>query len=183
MRINHLLATAAAILLLATACNSADTGKDTNNSSTEKKETAKDVSIKTFEDSVGYFMGQDAAIGYWKFSESDTILKGDKNAEEFRKGVEEGLEAAFKSEAYVIGFQQGVIAYGNIKGINTDLGLAIDKDMFIKGFIMAMKSKDAVDAVKFQADMSEINSRLNTLMNDKNAVADSVAATNNPITQ
>lgn len=158
---------AAALMVTACATETAEVKNDTLNVISEEKVSE----IKTFDDSVSYFMGQDAALAYWRIAKNDSLLSGKENSEQFIKGMEAGLNAAFESEAYAVGLQQGLMAYANIKGLNDNLKTSLSKGAFLKGFMMAMESETAVDAVKFQADMSEVESRLNTLMMN---VADSI---------
>lgn len=169
MRIKQLFVGATIALAMAScATEEAEVKTDTSN---VKVDTEKFSEVKSFDDSVSYFMGQDAALAYWHIAKNDSVMSGKENADKFIKGMEAGLNAAFESEAYAVGLQQGLMAYANIKGLNDNLKTKLSKAAFLKGFMMAMESETAVDAVKFQADMSEIESRLNTMMMN---VADSL---------
>lgn len=160
-----------AMALVVVAC----TGEKSTTADTAAVEPVKAESgIKTFDDSVAYFMGQDMAIAYWNMAKMDSIMAGDENAKEFAKGLEAGIKAAKESTPYAVGLQQGMAMYANMQGMNDRLNTKLGVESFLEGFEMAMESDKAVDPIKFQADMSEIESRLNTMaMNVVNAASDS----------
>ena len=163
MRIKSVLV-GIAVAMMAVACSTESKEVGNDSLGVKPQEEVKDGTLKTFDDSVAYFMGQDAALAYWRAAKIDTLLSGKENAEQFRKGIEDGLKAASKSNAYAIGLQHGLVAFTSIKGLNDNLKTTLSPEAFIKGLDMAMESESAVDAVKFQADMSEVEARLNTLM-------------------
>ena len=163
MRIKSVLV-GIAVAMMAVACSTESKEVGNDSLGVKPQEEVKDGTLKTFDDSVAYFMGQDAALAYWRAAKIDSTLSGKENAEQFRKGIEDGLKAATKSNAYAIGLQHGLVAFTSIKGLNDNLKTALSAEAFMKGLNMAMESENAVDAVKFQADMSEVEARLNTLM-------------------
>ena len=163
MRIKSVLV-GIAVAMMAVACSTESQEAGNDSLSVKPQEEAKEATIKTFDDSVAYFMGQDAALAYWHAAKFDSLLSGEENAEQFRKGIEAGLKAASESNAYAIGLQHGLVAFTNIKGLNDNLKTKLSPEAFMKGFLMAMESESAVDAVKFKADMSEVETKLNTLM-------------------
>ena len=81
MRIKSVLV-GIAVAMMAVACNTESKDAGNDSLSVKPQEEAKEASIKTFDDSVAYFMGQDAALAYWRAAKIDSTLSGKENAEQ-----------------------------------------------------------------------------------------------------
>lgn len=169
------LSGASVLMLLATSCDkSGDSVADSASVVSSQEEHSGD--IKTFDDSVAYFMGQDAALTFWQIAKNDTLFAKANSSEDFRKGVEAGIKTMQNSDAYILGMHRGMEMAANIKGLNKAVGMTLSDKALMKGFELGMESENAIDAIKFQADMSEVEVKLNTIiMEAQNAATDSVA--------
>lgn len=117
----------------------------------------------TRSDSLSNLFGQTYAEDYWRMAEADSALfSGAKAKEDYRRGVEKGMEHAAQSEAYVHGLRAGieVITYSRQR-LEKDFNVKIDPKAMLEGLDYGLKSDSAVNVEEVQQMLNELQTRLN----------------------
>lgn len=145
--------------LMLTGCNgNMPAGKD-----------LKDLQNATTEDSVANLLGQGQSMGYWQAAAQDSTLKTDKGREAYIKGFLKAMDIVSEDEAYNAGLRSGLDAALNLKAINKNYELNLNKDVYLQGYSLGMASDSAVNKEQLQTVMGNIGQRLEKQKADRDA--------------
>lgn len=146
------LALVASAAIGLTGCGGSGSGKD-----------VAELGNATRSDSLSNLFGQTYAEDYWRMAQADSAsFAGAKAKDDYRRGIEKGLELAGGSEAYIQGLKAGieVMSYSRQR-LEKDFDVKIDPKAMLAGLDYGLKSDSAVNVEEVQQLLNELQTRLN----------------------
>lgn len=112
-------------------------------------------------DSLMFYYGQNVAAEYWMSATSDTTMRGDKERQEFLRGIKAGLSAARDNDAYNKGLYTAVGIAMNIQRMKKDYpDMEFNEQVLYKALVGALANDSAVDPSQVKADFYRVTDNM-----------------------
>lgn len=122
--------------------------------------TISQISNPTDADSLMFYFGQLRAIKFWRDADTDTLLRTQTAQKEYLAGVEAGLKALDKSEAYLKGLLVGADLAESIREYSRNYGRTFNSDIMMKSMRSTLNQDSAPDLMKVRHEFYSIRNNM-----------------------